>query len=157
MPPAFWTLVCAELAFVLARSADIQVVLKTAKQCTVREVERIENGLARNLLVEALIMVPASAILAVQLAPLLPWEKLGGPTSDVTHFSLLGVISYGFPFVAIKKVTVRLALSALRDYAAVAQVSPAELDEKSPPDVRPQDPPPASATVTATRKTGARM
>jgi hypothetical protein len=112
------TVASAELIFLLTRSADITVVLKRSRQCTDDELLRIDRGLHRSLLTEGLLFVPASAALLLLVSPLLfratPWL-----TPSVASYALIGLVSYGFPFGALKRVVSRIAMNTLREFATI--------------------------------------
>jgi hypothetical protein len=113
-------LASAELAFLLARSNDFLISVKSSTQRTPLEQKRVASGVRRSLVLEALVMVPTSAVLLFQLSPLLPFERLlPARIPESATASLLGICSYGFPFVAIKRITLRIALNALREFASI--------------------------------------
>jgi len=53
------TLLSAELIFLLVRSSDIMIVLKSTRQRSEDEQYRIERGLVRSIVIEALAFVPS--------------------------------------------------------------------------------------------------
>jgi hypothetical protein len=74
--PQILTLVSAELVFVMARSADILIISKSKSQRTELEQHQVDRGLARSIILEALLFVPASAALILLIAPLLLPDRL---------------------------------------------------------------------------------
>lgn len=124
--------VCAELSFILVRSQDIQIILKSQMQRTNIEQYQVDRGLGRSLLLELLLFVPASVTLVLFIAPLLSDYiiKAEEPTSSQHRmfYALLGMISYGFPFATLRRVLTRIALKTLQEFATLG---PHELSEKS--------------------------
>jgi hypothetical protein len=128
------TFVSAELIFMLSRSADILIAVKSQRQRTPEERGRIGRGLIRSIVVEALVFVPASATLLYLSAPLLAarlLETADSATRVATH-TVMGVVSYGFPFVVLKRAVTRIALNTLREFAVVAVVAPDTSEAKTP-------------------------
>ncbi len=118
------TFVSAELIFVLSRSSEIQIAAKGDKQRTSGERERIKHGLARSLLLEAVVFVPASAVLLLLVSPLLVTESASVLTRNIhLRHALIGILSYGFPFVFLKRVLTRIALSTLREFVKLTPES----------------------------------
>ena len=68
--PQALTFLSAEILFVLVRSADLFVAIKSQAQRTKKEQHQIDRGLRRSLLFEALLLVPSSAVLVLLIAPL---------------------------------------------------------------------------------------
>ena len=119
-----WTFVAAELVFVLARSRDILVVFRKEQQRTKEEQRQADRGLVRGLLLEAVVFVPASACLLILIAPsLVPVRWLEGGKVQA-FYSILGVVSYGFPFATFKRVITRLALKTLLEFASLTPKTP---------------------------------
>lgn len=115
--PECFTFIAAELLFVIVRSADITIAAKAKKQLTKDEETSIQRGLRRSILLEALIFVPASATLVVLLAPLFITDFIKDTPSVSATYAAMGVTSYGFPFIAIKKMVTTVALNTLREFA----------------------------------------
>jgi len=115
-----WTFVAAELVFILARSRDIVVVIKSKQQRTNEEQHQVGRGLLRSLFLEAFIFVPASALLLCLIVPsLVPNHWFEGNRIQA-FYSILGVVSYGFPFATFKRMITRLALKTLIEFASLA-------------------------------------
>jgi len=122
------TLASSELVFLLTRSNDVLIACKAPLQRTPAEQLRVKRGLVRSLGLEATFLVPASATLVILLAPLLGFDSNHGlSSSPEAKAALLGVISYGFPFGALKRMAQRMALSTLREFASIQQ-QPADLE-----------------------------
>jgi hypothetical protein len=122
------TLASSELVFLLTRSNDILIACKAPLQRTPAEQVRVKRGLIRSLLLEATIFVPASAVLVVLLAPLIGFHESDHVLSHAeAGAALLGVISYGFPFGALKRMAQRMALTTLKEFA-VLHNQPADLE-----------------------------
>lgn len=117
--PWFVMLGCAELLLLLVSSNEIKIVCKSARTRTAGERRRIENGLRRSLLLEATVFVPASTILV--LVVVRPWlvSKFGMSPDSPQLNGLLGVISYGFPFAALRRITTRIALNTLKEFQSL--------------------------------------
>jgi len=112
----------AELSLLLARSRDAVVLAKSHKQRTVEEAHEASHGLGRALLVEAVILVPASALLFALITPTILLGTLAERLNPTTTYALLGVASYGFPFAAVRGLVRRVALNTLREFAALGPV-----------------------------------
>jgi hypothetical protein len=122
------TLASSELVFLLTRSSDMLIAFKAPVQRTPAEQLRVKRGLIRSLLLEATIFVPASAVLVALLAPLVGFHESDRVLSHAeAGAALLGVISYGFPFGALKRMAQRMALSTLKEFA-VLHNQPADLE-----------------------------
>jgi hypothetical protein len=123
--PALTTFTCAELVFLLVRARDIQTALKRADQRTQLEQNQIKRGLIRGILIEAVVFVPASAVLATLvlqplLAPMFTTSLTVSAEKLVAFHSTLGVVSYGFPFATLRAVVTRAALNTLKEFAELA-------------------------------------
>src|SRR5690349_18296327 len=118
IPLEIITFVAAEITFILAKSADILVIAKTQSQRTPFEQHRIKRGLKRSIIIDGILFVPSSAILALLLAPLLvPTIFKGDSVPTPAINALIGVVSYGFPFAAVRQVVTLIALNTLRAFA----------------------------------------
>lgn len=118
--PSVWTLIAAETLLILTRSRTITVLVKSKTQRSRLEQHEVERGLLRSLLVEFLLLVPASCFLLLAVAPVIP--KLATPgdyRTEMARSALLGMISYGFPFALAKRVITRIALNTLREFSAL--------------------------------------
>jgi hypothetical protein len=113
------TLVSAELLFLVSRSQDIIAICKSTKQRTAGENARVGAGLGRSLALEFVVFVPASAALVILMSPLFLGRLSATLDSSGVH-AMLGVVSYGFPFVGIKRIAVAMALRAIREFASIA-------------------------------------
>jgi hypothetical protein len=124
LPSEAITFIAAELLLLLTRTDAITCLLKKESQRTAAERERVANGLGRGLAAEAILFVPASAwLVLLAIEPNLPAAWLNGPG---VH-ALLGVISYGFPFAAVKQIVTVAAVRSLK--AAYEVISEAEKRE----------------------------
>jgi|GEM_PF-4122206 len=125
LPPYLFTLMSAELFFFLLRANDLKILVKQDRQRTLQEQARVTRGLRRSLLLECLLFVPASAVLLLLLVPLVAPVV---PSARLRAFhALLGLVSYGFPFGAVRGIVTRVAVNALREI--VRSVGPAGKDE----------------------------
>ncbi len=117
--PLFLTLVAAELIFILVRSESLYILVKSKEQLTDKEQHRIERGLFRCILLEAFAFVPVSACLLFMISPLMIPPRWFDGNSTNAVYSAMGVISYGFPFIAVKKIITRVALTTLSEFASL--------------------------------------
>jgi adenine/guanine phosphoribosyltransferase-like PRPP-binding protein len=81
------------------------------------------------------LFVPASSVLALIIikplltkAGLLVW--IGNQKS---LDGILGIVSYGFPFAALRAVVTRVALGTLREFAAITKEARAKEESICPP------------------------
>lgn len=115
--PQILTFIGAELIFLLVRSQDFIIILKSKSQRSSLEQHQIDRGLFRGIFVEAFLFVPASAALILLISPiLLPSNFLQNQSSVSAAYTLIGVASYGFPFATVKRIITRLALNTLREF-----------------------------------------
>lgn len=130
--PQVWIIGSAELVFVLVRSRDIQTLFKRPTQRSTKEQYQIGRGLGRSLVLEFLVFVPVSAVLVLLVAPLaLPEDLLspGGSRVSATY-AALGIASYGFPFVTIRRAVTRIALNTLKEFAEIVPDEPTDSDDE---------------------------
>ena len=121
IPSQLYIFVSAELLLVLMRSKDIQVLAKAHSQRTQPQQESISRGLIRSLVLESVLFVPVSAgLVLLTVAPFLSGKILSIGVPAYACYSLLGLISYGFPFAIIRHVVTRTALKTLNEFAAIA-------------------------------------
>jgi hypothetical protein len=121
---------CAELMLIIVRAAQIQIVVKPDVQRSASERTMMHRGLARSLILEAIVFVPASVVLVfVTIRPLAllaePIRIRTAASSDLSmaFYGGLGLGSYGFPFGFFRKVVARIALNSLKEFAAIANSS----------------------------------
>ena len=114
------TLLSAELLFLIIRSNDLVIIVKKRIQRLETEQQRVNNGLCRSIIFEALVIVPASSFLVYLISPLIiPQSFL--VENPVATYALIGVVSVGFPFVAIKELVKRVALNTLREFSGLRE------------------------------------
>ena len=119
-PPQAATFLAAELLCLVIRANDIQVLVKRKPQRIQSEQRRVERGLLRSLVLEILVFVPASAYLILLIEPLiLPEHWTGEGVPKIAVYSTLGLVSYGFPFAAFRRVMTHLALKTLQEFASI--------------------------------------
>lgn len=126
-----WTVTYASaiLLFLIVRSTDLIVLAKTDAQRTKDERFRVSRGLARSLFLELLIFVPASATLLLLLVPfLLPALPLSAQRAFASH-AVIGLVSYGFPFSAVRQLLTRVALNTLKEFATLQPQATSTKDE----------------------------
>jgi hypothetical protein len=121
---------CAELFLIVVRSAQIQVIVKPEKQRTATEQTQIKRGMARSVLLEAIVFVPASvALVFITVRPLLLLSEtirirtVTDPNLSLAFYGSLGLVSYGFPFGVLQKLITRVALNTLKEFASIAHDS----------------------------------
>lgn len=121
------TLACAELFLVLVRSREINIIAKTGSQRTATEDRELSGGLVRSLVLELVIFVPASVILAwIAIRPWFMEISIVRWYSDELPYlpdAWLGIIGYGFPFATVRRVTTRVALKTLNEFATICNRS----------------------------------
>jgi hypothetical protein len=118
--PQLYTILSAELLLLLTRSTDLLVLCKQSRQRTRLEQQQVDRGLWRGLVLEALLFVPASCILLLLLAPLVLSKTIIAATAvPSATYAAVGVASYGFPFMTIKRIITRVAATTLREFVAL--------------------------------------
>ena len=78
------------------------------------------RGLGRSVVIEALLLVPASvSLFSLTLLHILVLYlgQIGFPL--VSIYALAGVVSYGFPFAGVKKIVRTVALKTLQEFASL--------------------------------------
>jgi hypothetical protein len=123
--PVLIAFLAAELFFLVARSKDFTTLIKRENQRTPREHNRVTRGLLRSTLLEALVYVPASTALLELLQPLLLPSTLELRQLQAVH-ALIGLVSYGFPFTAIRLLFTKIALSTLKELGDAAAIAARE-------------------------------
>jgi len=123
MTPPLWlyTLCIAEAMFLFARGKDLQIVIRAKRHLSDADGARITRGLRRDLALEFFVMVPASAAVTLALSPFVFMEPHMAAllkAEAAATYSLLGLVSYGFPYVAVRSFIQRIALAALQEVAA---------------------------------------
>jgi hypothetical protein len=115
------TIVSSELFLVIVRSRDISILAKNQSQRTDDEQSQVSRGLMRSLILELVLFVPASAILVLLIFPPLAAAKFSSAfvsrDAIVAFYTGLGIMSYGFPFAAFRRIVTRLALNTLKEFA----------------------------------------
>jgi hypothetical protein len=119
--PIIVTLLCAQLFFLLTRSSDILIACKKDVQRTKEERLRIKNGLTRSLFLEAILFVPASVVLfRLAFFPIIYDKVLQINQNIVLWHAIIGIVSYGFPFAAIRQFVQIIALKTLQEFADIS-------------------------------------
>jgi hypothetical protein len=121
LPPWVFTFLSAELFFLLVRSEGLKNLVKRPQQRTAEEQENVTHGLRRSLLLECVLFVPASATLLLFIAPAaLPSLSVSMPAARLNGFySMMGLVSYGFPFATVRTLVTRVALNTLKEFANI--------------------------------------
>src|ERR1700730_8374788 len=107
---------------IMVRSSEITIALKSQNQRTTTEQTQVDRGLIKSLVLEFLLFVPCSV--ALVLLTVRPWVALSKElqamkNTDMYIDSLLGAISYGFPFALLRRIVTRIALNTLKEFAAI--------------------------------------
>jgi hypothetical protein len=128
-------LACAELLFLLVSSKALLICVKAKEQVSTSERLQIKQGLRRSLFLECFLFVPASSVLAlIIIKPLLTKAGLLVWIGNQKSFDgILGIVSYGFPFAALRAVVTRVALGTLREFAAITKEARAKEESICPP------------------------
>ncbi len=117
-------LLSAELYLCLARSRELTILAKRPPQRTLGEQREADRGLVRAVLLEAFLLVPASVLLMLLLFAPLAMESawIKGCSSGVrfSSYAAFGLVSFGFPFAAVRRAVTHTALRTLAEFAAVA-------------------------------------
>src|SRR5947209_2904443 len=113
MQPPLWKLVgmmvfCSELFLIISKWNKIEIIAKAKRQRSESEKKEIDRGLVRSFILEALLYVPANAVLffvAIRslLFPIMPVRAVADRTPWWGFYGLLGISSYKFPYSAFKK------------------------------------------------------
>jgi hypothetical protein len=127
LPPWVFTFVTAELLFLLVRSQDFKNIVKKDQQRTARERHRLSRGLVRAIMLDMLVFVPASCTLLLLLSTLIVFRQ-EEPMHVRASYATLGLVSYGFPFAALRAIVTRIALNTLKEFATVAAPTAREDD-----------------------------
>jgi hypothetical protein len=116
----------AELLFIIIRSSDLQIIIKSHKQRIEAERNQITRGLARSFVLEMLLFVPASVLLVfLAVRPFLLATPsiqavVKNPNLNIAFHSSLGIASYGFPFASVRYAVTFLALQTLKQFAIIS-------------------------------------
>ncbi|HVS83922.1 MAG TPA: hypothetical protein VHE60_19470 [Pyrinomonadaceae bacterium] len=122
IPEWVYAFIGAWLYFLVNRSRDIQIALKAQRHLKPDESRRINRGLKRSITLECLVFVPVSTTLLLFLTPLVTPTKIqswlstqyDSPQARIALYVLLGLISYGFPFAAVRGVVTKVALRIIK-------------------------------------------
>lgn len=120
------SLATAEAFLLLVRAKQILVLARSNVQRDEVEREEVRRGLTRSLILEVLVFVPASVFLVlILIGPLfmrLSFVSALLSSRDTAQacWGLLGLVSYGFPWLAVRSTVRALALSTLRNFAMIA-------------------------------------
>jgi hypothetical protein len=109
----------------LTRTREITLLLKNNSQRSSIEQQEVARGLLRAVLLEGCVFLPASVLLVlivirplILLSPFLASLSPGAASQAV--YGLLGILSYQFPFAAVRRVVTRIALQTLQSYTSIA-------------------------------------
>ena len=121
IPSETFTFLAAELIFLVVRSNDIKVIFKKKEHLSKQEIQKIKRGLRRSILLELILFVPVSAFLIILLEPILSiyQEKQQDLSKIRAYYSLLGIISYGFPFASLRRVVTQFTLATIKEYTDI--------------------------------------
>jgi hypothetical protein len=103
------TLAGAWLFFLVMNASTIKLLAKKVAQRLPEEQDRIDCGLVRETAVEIVLLVPASAGLLIMIKPLLIKAipsfaalAMGPPPERIALHTIIGIVSYSFPFAALR-------------------------------------------------------
>jgi hypothetical protein len=128
-PPQCTLFVAAFLTCLLARAKDFTTALKTDSQRTPDERRSIKGGLGRSLFFDLGLGVPASGLLILLVSPVVTTHIEWMKDNPNAGFAILGIMSYGFPWVAFRRFVVRIVLHSFQE---MLEIFSSEMDE--PPD-----------------------
>lgn len=112
--------ICAELFFLVLRSSDITLALKKKEQRSEKENSKVQNGLVRSLVLEAFLFIPASvSLFLLAIFPLIIDTLLKINPSKIAWYGAIGLIAYGFPFLAVRRIITRIALKTLQEFTNI--------------------------------------
>ena len=128
MAPELVTFCSAEAIFLLTRSREIRILIKSKRQRTSQENKETDRGILRSIVLEMLIFVPVSAELALMLFPIILRVSRSIESAVTTGskelvraiYGLLGIVSYGFPYATLRRIITRIALSSLKEFSCIA-------------------------------------
>jgi hypothetical protein len=112
-----FSLLAAEAWLILAKSKSLTILFKFPHQRTAGVKKLIECGLLMEVMTAAIIFVPVSVFLAVNI--LRPFISRAIPVEASLLDSIVGLVSYGFPYAAIKKWAIHATVKFLREAADV--------------------------------------
>lgn len=118
------SLVSAFFTMILTRSKDLEAMIKNEGQRTADERLRCKRGLSRSFFLEALVLVPVSVTMfifmfrpfVINLGTVKAFRASSFESSIGFDF-LVGFVSYGFPFTAVKLVITGRALRILKKFS----------------------------------------
>jgi hypothetical protein len=115
-------LLSAELFLLLLRSRELNVICKKPAQRTAREKKEVSRGLTRSVVLECFFFAPASVFLV--FVAICPWIMVLPATSatmrtstemELASYGLMGIVSYGFPLLTIRRVVTAMAIGAIKE------------------------------------------
>jgi hypothetical protein len=134
------TLISSELFLIIVRARDIGMLVKNPSQRTDDEQSQVSRGLLRSLILETILFVPTSAVLVLLIFPSLAATKfpslLVSRDAIVAFYATLGIMSYGFPFAAFRRIVTRVALNTLKEFAALQNPDVGAMGVMEPKKVR---------------------
>jgi hypothetical protein len=118
-------LAASDLSVLLVRYRELNILIKSKQQRSPLEQQETERGLFRSVVLELLLFAPASVtLMCMAMRPVLlkvPFFLSLQETSPISFYSWLGILSYGFPFVALRRTVTRIALNSLKEFASISQ------------------------------------
>jgi hypothetical protein len=121
---ALISLFCAWLFSFLISSPEITVLIKKNSQLTPSERKAKEKGLLRSIVLQTVLFVPASVFLVLLIVrPILAVSPVAlafiTASAKFSASGLLGILSYQFPFAAVKRAVTHFALRTLQKFASI--------------------------------------
>jgi hypothetical protein len=121
---ALISLVCAWLFSFLMSSREITVLIKKDSQLSISERKEKGRGLLRCIVLQTILFVPASVFLMLLIVrPVLVMSPVAfafkTTPASISTAGLLGILSYQFPFAAMKRIVTHFALRTLQKFASI--------------------------------------
>src|SRR5262245_57798132 len=126
IPDILFALLGAWLFALLFKGKDIVALAKKDPQRTPEERKKVKAGLLRSLLIEFCILVQASTTLILLVLPLILQATAKSAWIDEAlvksvdmrrgFYVSMGMISYNFPFAAVRQVATRIALNTIKEF-----------------------------------------
>ena len=115
--PLVVSFVSAYLFYILSRSTDITILVKSEQQRTDTENQEIQNGLMRSIILDLLLFIPASIVLFwLIIFPLIIDQLLQIKNEQTLWYAFMGITGYGFPFATMRNFIKMIALRTLKDF-----------------------------------------
>jgi hypothetical protein len=119
-----FALLGAWLFALIFKGKDLALLAKRDNQRTPEEKKKVKTGLVRALLIEFVLLVPASTTLILLITPAVlrvAATGVGAALQESTDlrrafYVLVGAISYNFPFATVREIATRVALNTIEEF-----------------------------------------